>query len=368
MASIKSSFLYLGHGTEIIDIVDGVTCPRIKIIPKECTLATLTKTGLSSKLQQVLRFNEFSIKHPDYLEDPITHFNTIEKFLKGPDGHKYPELKRTIFHLHTEDQPFIEKVCDFLFEFNIGEKVRLYKSGLYPLGSNVPQLENKNYQELALAEIDPTGNIPIELIDEMYSESIYPKLKTIKHNIVHLLKKENANVPNSPISITIESEIPYELFVRAVRLSCKKTVSELMIKHIGNHYFLPCRVYTDKDKNPIHYGLANTRRLRQMSNNNTRNRFNVSPQILPAESNDYYERVITDFVKREMNSNSYKAALGVLKLRFGIAQPKPRIIDFFNSLITEIKQHISSGHFTMNDVTIAADLRALKTKGVISLD
>jgi hypothetical protein len=114
-----SGFLYLGHGTEIIDLVDDMSCPRIKTIPKGCTLSTLTKTGLSSKLQQVLRFNEFSVKHPEYLADPVTHFHKIEKFLKGPDGHKYPELKRTIFHLHTEDQPFIEKECDFLFAFTV---------------------------------------------------------------------------------------------------------------------------------------------------------------------------------------------------------------------------------------------------------
>ena len=105
-----------------------------------------------------------------------------------------------------------------------------------------------------------------------------------------------------------------------------------------------------------------------MSNNNTRNRFNVSPQVLPVESNDYYERVVTDFVKREMNSTSYKAALGVINLRFTIADPKPRIIEFFNGLITEIKENISLGYFTINDVTIAAELRALKSKGVISLD
>jgi hypothetical protein len=368
-----SSFLYLGHGTEIIDLVDDTPCPRIKTIPKECTLSTLTKTGLSSKLQQVLRFNEFSIKHPEYLADPVSHFHKIEKFLKGPDGHKYPELKRTIFHLHTEDQPFIEKECDFLFAFFLSRNVRLYKSGLYPVGSTVPQLENKNYQELALAEIDPTGNIPIELIDAMYSESIYPKLKTIKHNIVHLLKKENANVPNSPgspegKSITIESEIPYDLFVRAVRLSSKKTVSELMMKYPGNHYFLPCRVYVDQHKMSIHYGSSQTRRLRQMSNNNTRSRFNVSPQELPVEANDYYERLVTECVKKDMNSRNYQAALGVLNMRFIIPEPKPRIIEFFNDLITKIKEHISLGYFTINDVTIAAELRALKKKGVISLD
>jgi hypothetical protein len=364
-----SCFLYLGHGTEIIDVVDGVSCPRIKTIPKECTLSTLTKTGLSSKLQQVLRFNEFSMKHPEYLADPVSHFDKIEKFLKGPDGHKYPELKRTIFHLHTEDQPFIEKECDFLFAFFLGHAVRLYKSGLYPIGSNVPQLENKNYQELALAEIDPAGNIPIDLIDAMYSESIYPKLRVIKQNIFHLLKKENTNVPNSPEgSVTIDSEIPYDLFVRAVRLSSKKTVSELMKKYPGNHYFLPCRVYVDQHKMPIHYGLSQTRRLREMSNNNTRTRFNSQPQLLPVEANDYYERVITECLKKDMNARNYTAAIGILNLRFRIADPKPRIIEFFNDLITQIKEHISLGYFTMNDVTIAADLRALKSKGVISLD
>jgi hypothetical protein len=363
-----SSFLYLGHGTEIIDLVDGVACPRIKTIPKECTLSTLTKTGLASKLQQVLRFNEFSIKHPEYLADPVSHFDKIEKFLKGPDGHKYPELKRTIFHLHTEDQPFIEKECDFLFEFFLGRKVRLYKSGLYIVGSTVPQLENKNYEDLALAEIDPNGNIPIELIDAMYSDSVYPKLKAIKHNIFHLLKKENANVPNSPESITIDSEIPYDLFVRAVRLSSKKTVSELMAKYPGNHYFLPCRVYVDQHKHPIHYNSSQTRRMRQMSNNNIKTRFNATPQVLPVEANDYYERLITDCLKKEMNVRNYQAAIGILNLRFGISNPKPRIIEFFNDLITKIKEHISLGYFTINDVTIAAQLRGLNSKGVISLD
>ena len=143
---MASGFIYLGHGIEIIDLVDDILCPRIKTIPKHCTLSTLTKTGLASKLQQVLRFNELSIKHPEYLTDPVTHFHKINKFLK-PHEHKYVELKRTIFHLRTEDEPFIEKECDFLFEFNIGSIVRLYKSGLYPVGSTVPQLENKNYQE-----------------------------------------------------------------------------------------------------------------------------------------------------------------------------------------------------------------------------
>jgi hypothetical protein len=55
-------------------------------------------------------------------------------------------------------------------------------------------------------------------------------------------------------------------------------------------------------------------------------------------------------------------------MRFSIPSPKPRIIEFFNELITQIKEHISLGYFTINDVTIAADLRALKSKGVISLD
>ena len=50
MASIASgsSFIYLGHGTEVMELVDGVICPRIKKIPKHCTLSTLTKTGLAN--------------------------------------------------------------------------------------------------------------------------------------------------------------------------------------------------------------------------------------------------------------------------------------------------------------------------------
>ena len=66
--------------------------PRTKTIPKD-TLSTLTKTGLVSKLQQVLRFNELSIKHPEYLADPVSNF---DKFLKLHE-HKYDKLKGLFF-------------------------------------------------------------------------------------------------------------------------------------------------------------------------------------------------------------------------------------------------------------------------------
>jgi hypothetical protein len=83
----------------------------------------------------------------------------------------------------------------------------------------------------SLGVVDPEGNIIIGLIRHPYNVSIYLIINSILHNINNLMKKENVNVNNSPSSIQIEGNIPYELFVRATKLSCK-TVSELMTKFL----------------------------------------------------------------------------------------------------------------------------------------
>jgi hypothetical protein len=372
--TVIKSYLYLGHGKEIIELIDSTLTHKVQIVFKNCTISTLTKTGLPSKLQQVLRFNELSLKHTELLDDPVKNFNIIDTFLRGPENYKSDVLKNVVFNVHVEDEKFIDKHCGFLFEFKFFPgKVTLYKSGLYEVGSNVPQLENSNYKDLAIATIDPTGTISMEIIVEMYRDSIYPTLKTIKHTIFHLLNDEHVKfniVPeNIEENIDISAEIPYELFCRAVRISCTKTVFELMQKYPGNHYFLPCRSYQDQDDYAIIPDHKSTLGFRKNSNNRVTKKTGREKILLKDEAVSNYNSFIVYFVKKyNPQINHIDNANFIIMARMKVTHFKQLHIDFFNDLIQEINQNIKDGYFTIHDVPIIEELKHLKTRSSEILD
>jgi hypothetical protein len=171
---------------------------------------------------------------------------------------------------------------------------------------------------------------------------LYPKLKTIKQNIRRVLDKVEVSSPNRTRvdSIEIEEEIPYHVFKKAVTLSSKKTVSELMTLFPGVHYFLPCRVWIDG-----YVPLQTARRVRAFSNNSTL----TLKRKTKREIKDEFEREIIEIMQKDFPQMSeYYHALGMINLRLnGLKYPKPKIIEHLNLIIDCINRNVEIGNIQL---------------------
>jgi len=365
----RKSYLYLGHGNEIVDLVEGRHIPRVVDVLDNCTITTTTSSGLSSYMQQTDEFIKLSIEYPEYLLNPFETFDNINEYFKtcyDPE-HYCTNVKLSV---HIEKDKFIEKHCNFLRCFEEeGNSIKLCKSGLY-LSTHIPNLSYigtsaENRVSSHIATIDKTGNISIDTIIAMYNGSIYPTLDLIVSNISVLLQGivQTNNILDS--NDLRGREIPYLLFVHAVNMCCKKNVSELMIDYPGNHYYLCCRNYS-------HYvSLKNATEKRGKSNNNVRRMFGHEPVIQFDLAKDQYERFIIDFMndqykhlERRSTYQSYNTALNQLEKILEL--PHIRVHrdgfvfgDFLNRLITELKDHIDRGYFTSANVVFIEKLKHL---------
>lgn len=358
----SKSYLYLGHGHEIVDLVEGRHIPRVVDVLDNCSITTITGPGLSAYLPQVNQFIKLSIEYPEYLINPFETFYNINEYFKTCyDPEHY--CRNVKLSVHIENDKFIEKHCNFLLSFEEGNSIKLCKSGLY-LSTHIPNLSYKGSSgehtvSSHIATIDKTGNISIDIIIAMYTDSIYPKLDTIISNVSLLLQGGIVQTNDDLDSNNLRGrEIPYLLFVHAVNISCKKNVSDLMIDYPGNHYYLCCRDYTH------HVSLKNATEKRRKSNNNVRRMFGHEPVIQFHLANDNYERFIIDFMntyyKRVGRTFSLKRIEEILETPYiGLHVDGFVFRDFLNRLITELKHYIDEGYFSVSNVVFIEKIKHL---------
>jgi len=346
------TYFYLGHGKELVTLTTDGYAPVTKTATG--TLCTIGKAGLSTDLKSVLLITTIAKSSlGKYLTDPVNNFDIIKKLLGDPV--KYTMVAEdSVFHVKSPGDLFFEKYCDFLFEFTRGTMVALFKSGLYSIDSDLPNYHGKDYHEIELGRIDPRGNISMDLITRMYDGSLYPKLKTIKQNIRRVLDKVENTSPNRTRaeSIEIEDEIPYHVFKKAVTLSSKKTVSELMSLFPGVHHFLPCRVWSDG-----YVPLQTARRIRAFSNNSIKRK-------TKREIKDEFEREIIEIMQKDFPQMSeYYHAVEMINLRLnGLKYPKPKIIEHVNLIIDCINRNVEIGNIQLLSIPFLDTLKIVQKR------
>jgi hypothetical protein len=349
------TYFYLGHGKELVTLTTDGYAPVTKTVTG--TLCTIGKAGLSTDLKSVLLITTIAKSSlGKYLTDPVNNFDIIAKLLGDPV--KYTMVAEdSVFHVKSPGDLFFEKHCDFLFEFTRGSLVALFKSGLYSIDSDLPNYHGKDYHEIEVGRIDPRGNISMDLITRMYDGSLYPKLKTIKQNIRRVLDKVEISSPNRTRveSIEIEDEIPYHVFKKAVTLSSKKTVSELMALFPGVHYFLPCRVWSDG-----YVPLQTARKIRAFSNNSIK----TIKRKTKREINDEFEREIIEITQKDFpHLTHYSDAVGMIHLRMdSLKHPKPKIIEHLNLIIDCINRNVEIGNIHLLSIPFLDKLKILQKR------
>jgi len=360
------AYIYLGHGKEELLFIENRYIPHV--VETTQTLCTITKAGLVSRLVSVLQLTTISKEKPGILYDPLSNYNELAHDFIGTHFEEGPTkkiLSENSFHISTGS--IVEKYCDFLFAFSfIRNKISLFKSGLYDLSkdNDFPILDKSNYAEFnrtkhSIGVVDPEGNISIDLIRRMYNGSIYPTINSILRNINKLMKMKiegNVNNNNYPSSNQNEGnvpyEVPYELFVRATKLSCKKTVSELMTTFPGIHYFFVCRVW-DKDDLPV----KTVSLMRKNSNRTAKERHNYPTLKDTTHGKDIFERIVKGVLLGLRNfSNKEPLSFYMKLLNLNMSTWKnplsPARKELYNILMSEINKYIEQGDMVVEDIPV----------------
>jgi len=384
------SYVYCGHGGEIFDeIPDTITykpisVPRIKTVLNGCTLSTLTRSGDATSLLSILHFHEYIKMNRHLFSDPLSNFKEIEHLVLTPLFQKNNKhIPVGTFHSHGKDYQYLDKSCDFLFMFNgidlvptanksspIIHQRRIFKSGLIPLES-IPS-------DKPFVDVDIRNMISIETITDIYSDSVYPELSKIKQNIKHLLDNNPHlinNSPNNSYANVVETRpISFDIFVRAVRLSCTKTLSELMYLFPGNHYFIVCRVavgIVDGKYVERRVKKSNVITYRKASNNNVSVSIKkplITPMFMFSNGPESFRLLILEFMNDHFSNarhvfgektlapfkNYEEADAFLFKVLTDQSIVDIKFINSINELIIKIKHGIEHGVFTSENVCISS--------------
>ena len=108
---MAKTYIYLGHGREIILEKDGEYVPAMSTVPHNCTLSTIAESGLGSDVRSVLNLCTVSQQNPEMLQNPLAHLNELNRKFSGREyGNSYVHKQRLLegqYHLKVAGKPFI---------------------------------------------------------------------------------------------------------------------------------------------------------------------------------------------------------------------------------------------------------------------
>jgi hypothetical protein len=341
------TYIYLGHGNDILLKKDGDYVPAIRTIPDNCTLSTITESGLGSDLRSILNLCTISQQHPEMLNNPMSHLNELNRKFNGREYRNSFEHKKRLlegqYHLKVAGKPFINKYCDFLFEFKLDDTtVALFRSGLYDISTvtkPLPVLSAGKVYDTSSFNINIKEGITKDVIVAVYDESIYPT----SHAILEYISKTH----------DIEKNIPYKVFVRAVRNVVVDDLYDILYELPGHHYFFGCKIYANNYVLP----LNRVEEIRQMSKNTSEPLEELSPvQLQSTRKGGFaFKHVIYGiFIKNKLPSQTlseynYEGYIHLICKVFDMVSPdKIKRIEFVNDVIDGINAGL--GKFTLHDI------------------
>ena len=350
------TYIYLGHGTDIV-LKKG---PAMRTVPDGCTLSTIAESGMAASLSSVFNLCMISQKDPEMITNPLSHLNELNRKFSGRNYNTYSHKTRLMegqYHLKVAGKPFVDKYCDFLFHFNIGNTTAIFRSGLYDISKvtkPLPVLTAGDIYDASSYNINIEEGITKDVILAVYYESIYPTSDDILANISK--------------THDIEKIIPYAVFVRAVSDVVVDDVHGIMEKMRGNHYFFLCRGYTD------HLPLNVVEEIRQMSKNTSEPLEELSPvQLQRTKGVVAFKQTIQKIFLNQKLPNqtiddyNYDGYINVICKVFDMLTPgKRKRIQFVNYVIEEINDGLER-RFTIHDIepSLLAKLREIQIEGVI---
>ena len=75
---MSKTYIYLGHGQELLNKMEDGVFPDIKKVLPGCTLSTIAESGLASDLRSVLNLCHISQTHPEMITNPRAHLNELK--------------------------------------------------------------------------------------------------------------------------------------------------------------------------------------------------------------------------------------------------------------------------------------------------
>jgi hypothetical protein len=336
------AYIYLGHGNEILRKEDDYV-PSMRTVPDHCTLSTISESGLGSDVRSVLNLCTVSQQHPEMLTNPLAHLNELNRKFSGREyRNSYVHKQRLLegqYHLKVAGKPFVNKYCNFLFEFQLDDTtVALFRSGLYDISTvtkPLPVLSDGKVFDTSSFNVNIKVGITKDVILSIYEESIYPTSDAILEQISK--------------THDIENIIPYKVFVRAVHQIVVDDLYDIMYELPGNHYFFLCKIHV----NDLPFNVVEG--IRQMSKNTSEPLNELSPVHLKSTRKGVFafKHVIKKlFVSKKLPSQTladynYEGYIRVLCNVFDMATSKNRI-RFINDVIDEINAGLDK--FTVHDI------------------
>ena len=362
---MAKAYIYLGHSREIILEKNGDYVPAMRTVPDNCTLSTITESGLGSDVRSVLNLCTVSQQHPEMLTDPLAHLNELNRKFSGREyRNSYVHKQRLLegqYHFKVAGKPFVNKYCDFLFEFKLDDTtVALFRSGLYDLSTvtkPLPILSDDKVFDTASFNVNTEAGITKDVILAVYEESIYPTSDAILEQISK--------------THDIEKMIPYKVFVRAVHQVVVDDLYDIMYELRGHHYFFLCKIHGENVPLNVVEGI------RQMSKNTSETLNELSPVQLQTTRKGVYafKNVIKKiFASKKLPSQTmadynYEGYVNVICKVFDMAPAKRNRIQFVNDVIEEINAGL--GKYTVHDIhpKLLSKIRiSQEIEGVIKFD
>jgi len=345
ISSHAKSYVYLGHGEEL-SLVNNRTV-------NNGTLSTITETGLVS--MNFATYNLCTIaEYSKYmLNNPLEHKSKLNWLFHGNNAPS--DFKKVLsvghYKLKIKGDEYKDKHCDFLDKMYLNTpiyNISIGRSGLYEINTkdlHLPRLAKEGIEDTHRIYLHDNGTITIAQIKQIYDRSVYPTTIDIIDHIIQYYGLQE---------IDDNYAIPYTIFENIIKNLTLLTVSELMIRFIGNHYFFVCRYFTRlKFSN---YKTINQERKRSR---NVENKL-VNMTVM---GSDYFTRRIHKLyllLHRELNhSASISYATMFLEFKFVLnkyIKHKGRvghnIIDFVRSTMNSINKGIAKKEFTEEDISI----------------
>jgi hypothetical protein len=262
------------------------------------------------------------------------------------------------YHLKIAGKPFVDKHCNFLFDFQIGNTMALFRSGLYDISkvtSPLPILTAGKVHDPASYNIDIQVGITKDVILAVYNESIYPTSDDILGNISK--------------THDIESTIPYDVFTKAVKDAVVDNVHAIMEKFRGNHYFFVCKTYDTNYDLPFNQ----VEQLRKLSKNTSEPLEELSPVELEGTRKGgfaFKHAIRRIFIKHKHHSQTLKnygheSYMSILIIRVdSFIMGAKRQAEIVNDIITELNTGLERRLFKVQDIDPGLLSRIRKTQSI----